>query len=266
MTKKGIDVSEFNGTLDWTKLAKNIDFSMIRAGYGRNNIDATFRRNATACQQNKIPFGAYWFSYALTESDAKSEAQACVSALKDFRPTYPIAFDFEDDSVRYMEQNGIKATKEKIVSIARAFLEEVKRLGYYPILYTNINFINRGFSALTSTYDLWVAQWGVNKPQVETYGMWQYTDNLTIPGCSSTFDGNQTDKDYPKIITGEDTPAKDKDAQLSALKDEMWKKYLQYADQVISGKYGNGTDRKKKLLSMGLDYNLIQEIVTIKLS
>ena len=78
MYKKGIDVSRWQGTIDWEKVkADGVEFAMLRAGYGQGNIDAQFERNAGECTRLGIPFGVYWFSYAYTPAMARREAQCC---------------------------------------------------------------------------------------------------------------------------------------------------------------------------------------------
>ena len=82
---KGIDVSEHQGVIDWTMVKGNVDFAMLRAGYGQNNIDKQFVRNIKECNRLNIPCGIYWFSYALNESMARQEAKYALAAVKDYR-------------------------------------------------------------------------------------------------------------------------------------------------------------------------------------
>ena len=79
---KGIDVSEHNGVIDWEKVkASNVEFAMIRAGYGRT-VDLRFKRNAEECNRLGIPFGVYWFSYALNAIGAALEADVCLETIR----------------------------------------------------------------------------------------------------------------------------------------------------------------------------------------
>ncbi len=97
---KGIDVSEHNGVIDWEKVkASGVGFAMIRAGYGKGNIDKQFVRNAQECTRVGMPFGVYWFSYAVTEEEVEREAEHCLNAVKPYHLDLPIAYDFEYDSV-----------------------------------------------------------------------------------------------------------------------------------------------------------------------
>ena len=95
----GIDVSRHQGTIDWNSVKPNIDFAIIRAGFGKNNIDAKARRNVSECERLGIPYGLYWFSYALHPEMAKKEAEYMIDFIGEHRPEYPIVYDFEYDTV-----------------------------------------------------------------------------------------------------------------------------------------------------------------------
>ena len=71
----GVDVSTHNGVVNWELAKQNIDFAIIRAGYGKNNIDKCAKQNVEGCEKNGIPFGLYWFSYAYTVDMARNEAK-----------------------------------------------------------------------------------------------------------------------------------------------------------------------------------------------
>ena len=77
MYRKGIDVSKWQGSVDWQAVKDDgIEFAMLRAGYGQGNIDPQFERNASECTRLGIPFGVYWFSYAYTPEMARREASS----------------------------------------------------------------------------------------------------------------------------------------------------------------------------------------------
>ena len=203
--KVGVDVSWWNGyDVDW-KAAKaaGIDFAIIRAGYGKNNIDSTASGNAKRAHEAGVDIGYYWFSYAATADEAKAEADYLCDAIEriGIKPTYPVCYDYEYDST---DKNP---PKEPIVNLARAFMEEVKARGYYPANYTNIDYLNRGFDKLVGEFDLWFARWGVSEPGREC-GIWQYTSTGRPNGFSGNVDMNIAYKDYPAIIGG-DTPKPD---------------------------------------------------------
>lgn len=196
----GIDVSYHNGTIDWKKVKETgIEFAILRAGYSYT-IDSKFKENAEGCRKNKIPFGVYWFSYALNPEMAIKEAKTCLSVISSYNLSYPVCFDFEYDSLKYAEKNNVKLSSKNLQDIARAFLTEIEKNGYYAMNYTNLDFISKGFGALTSRFDTWLAQWNSNSEPSHHCGIWQYSSTGEIPGISGKVDLDCSFKDYPSII------------------------------------------------------------------
>jgi len=200
---KGIDVSYWNGAyLDWKKIkAGGIDFAICRAGYVKNNIDSTFKKNVAGASAAGVALGAYWFSYATTVAEAEQEADYLCDAIEatGVKFTYPICYDYEYDSYDKAAAAGKAPTNALITKMAAAFLARVKKRGFYPSNYTNLDYLGKGFSSLTDTYDTWLAQWGTDKPSKEC-GLWQYSSTGTISGVSGRFDVNFAFVDYPKLI------------------------------------------------------------------
>lgn len=204
--KRGIDVSEWQKTIDWEKVkAAGIQFAMIKAGSGRNRIDPQFKYNISECNRLGLPCGVYWFSYAYTEEMARDEAKYCLDAIAPYKLDYPVAYDFEYDSVDNAEKLGIKITKEMASSFARAFLGEIEAAHYYAQLYTNADYLTRYFDAeLAKRYDVWLAQWP-SKPNLDTKpsqagGIWQYSNTGSVDGISERVDLDAAYYDYPGII------------------------------------------------------------------
>lgn len=198
--KTGIDVSKWQGTINWAAAKNDIGFAILRAGYGQNNIDETFKRNADECTRLGIPFGVYWFSYAYNVDRAKREAQYCIEAVKRYKLDYPIAFDFEYDSVNYAAKHGVTITKQLASDMTRAFCEEIRAAGYTPVVYANPDYLSRYFDAdIASRYDIWLAQWpknpDVNNPSREC-AMWQYSNSGSVSGINGRVDMNVCYKDY----------------------------------------------------------------------
>ena len=120
--KRGIDVSKWQGEIDWEKVkGAGVEFAMLRAGYGQGNADSMFARNAAGCEAAGLPYGVYWFSYAWSEESARAEAGSCLQLIRGRNIEYPVAFDFEGDSVEYAEKRGVAVTKELVSAMARAF-------------------------------------------------------------------------------------------------------------------------------------------------
>ena len=104
--------------------------------------------------------GIYWFSYATNEEKAKLEAKKCMEVIKPYKEhiIYPVFYDFEYDSVRYAKKQGVSINKTKATNFAYAFLKEIKKGGYKPGLYTNLDFSkNYFFKSILRDYDVWIA-------------------------------------------------------------------------------------------------------------
>lgn len=210
----GPDVSEHNGVIDWEALSTQIDFVMLRAGYGITGIDKQFVRNANECTRLGIPFGVYWFSYAGSVDAAIAEARKCIETISPYHIDYPVAFDWEDDSYKRCVQSGMVIKGKTIPSnMADAFLRVIEENGYVPCLYTNLSYLNQFFDEkLLERFHLWYAAWPgtrtVNVDRRPVYSayqahMWQYSSTGKYSGSSSTFDLNACYVNYPEMLNKE---------------------------------------------------------------
>jgi len=201
--KKGIDVSEHQGNIDFAAVkAAGIEFAMIRAGYGWTYEDKKFEQNVNGFLSAGIKVGAYWFIYATNVNEAIQNADKCIEALSKFKGafTFPIGCDYEYDSDSYSEKQGVKQNKATRTAIIEAFCDRLEEAGYYVSAYLNKDYIANklNYNELTQ-FDLWLAHWDVEKPYREC-GMWQNSSKLNISG--TTFDSDIAYKDYEQIITG----------------------------------------------------------------
>lgn len=252
----GIDVSYANGTIDWPKVKPHINFCMIRAGYGSKTVDTKFKENATACTNLKIPFGVYWFSYALNEKMAKAEARKCLATVRPYRLSCPIAFDFEYDSLAYAKKQGVEISASKMCSIACAFLDEILANGYPVLLYTNKDFwFNKGFKNLGNRYPIWCASWGTEKPAIFCT-MWQDSATAHVEGIKGNVDTNYSFVEYKVTKSAEEIEEK-----VSEIVDNYGEIYRDIAVKIINGDYGNGSDRVDALVGEHRDPQFAQEIV-----
>lgn len=205
MAKKYIDVSTFQGEIDWEKVKGQIEGAIIRAGYGQNNIDAQFKRNISECNRLGIPCGVYWFSYARDAEMAEQEAGYCLEAIKEYRVELPVCFDFEYDSVKKAKAKGVSVDKTLATAIVHAFCGAIEAAGYYAMNYTNKDFLSKYFDETTLRYDLWLAVWpkvaDPENPPRSDCGIWQYGGSA-IDGIKGGVDNNWVYRDYPKIIAG----------------------------------------------------------------
>jgi len=195
---KGVDVSTWQGTIDWQKAkADGVAFAMIRAGYGVGHIDQQFKANALGAIKAGVHVGFYWFSYAYTKDMARAEADYLCDAVESLGlpVTFPLAFDYEYDSDVKSKAAGYSPD---IVALADTFLARVEQRGYYAVNYTNWDYLNRGFSKLTQ-FDLWLAHWGVSAPS-KSCGIWQYGSTGKVAGIAGNCDMDLAYKDYPAIM------------------------------------------------------------------
>ncbi len=195
MTKNGIDVSEWQGSINWTNVTT--DFCIIRAGYGRYiaQKDKRFEENYAGCSSKGIPCGTYWYSYAVTPEEAVLEAQVCLEAIRGKQFEYPVYFDIE-------EQRQFSLGRERVSAIIRAFLTTVEQAGYWVGLYTNKNALEQYVdNDIRTRYAVWVAQYGVSAPTYNgVYGMWQKSSTGRIDGISGNVDLDESYVDYPSLI------------------------------------------------------------------
>ena len=199
--EKGIDVSKWNGDINWNKVKSDgIDYVIIRGGFGNSSVDPKFKSHIEEASKAGLKIGIYWFSYATSVAKAKEEAAKCLETIKPYKDkiSYPVFYDFEYASVDYAKKNGINITKNLSTKMADAFLTDIKNAGYITGIYTNKDFSDKYFeSDLLYANNLWIAQYNQECTYNKPYMMWQYTETGTINdiGTSSNpayFDMNYT--------------------------------------------------------------------------
>ena len=182
----GLDISKWNGNIDWKAVKKaNIDFVIIRAGYRTGYVDPYFKTNIESAIKNNLMIGIYWFSYSHTYQGAKLEAEKCYRTIKKYKDniTLPVFWDFEYDSVNYARKHGHSISKKLASGMADTFCATIKNKGMRAGIYTNIDYTNRYFSKdVLSKYHTWIAQWTSSCTYKEHYIIWQCTDNFRING------------------------------------------------------------------------------------
>ncbi len=187
-TQKGIDVSEWNGTINWQQVANDdIDFAMIRTGYGRydGQEDEKFEQNYAGAVANGIAVGVYHYSYAQNVDQAIAEAQYCLRILNGRKLNLPVAYDIEDPT-----QTGL--SKATATAMAKAFCDTIRAGGYDAVVYSYASFLNDkiDYNAI-SDYGVWVAHTGTSKPDYQNpYEMWQYSHTGSVNGISGNVDMN----------------------------------------------------------------------------
>lgn len=198
MTMKGIDVSHYQGQIDYDKVkAAGYEFVMINAGYGKylHQKDSYFEVNYKNAKSAGLKVGAYWYSYAISENDAKEEAKVFKQVIKGKKFEMPVVFDIEDKVQKEISQ-------KRIGQIVTAFCTSMEKSGYFCSLYSYASWLtNKVPLAVRKRFDVWVAHFDVSKPNYKApYGMWQYTSAASVPGVHTRCDCNIAYKDYPTII------------------------------------------------------------------
>lgn len=197
LPKKGIDISEFNGDVNLAALKDQIDFVIIRCGYGgnySNQDDPQFENNVRKCEAAGIPWGTYLYSYAKDTSMAQSEAAHTLRLLQGKRPQYGVWYDVEDKTL---------PTGEGLIDNVVTYCQAVQKAGYYCGVYSFLSWMQtRLNSPRLDPYDKWVAQWSSQLDYKKPFGIWQFTDQLVLGGRK--FDGNWAYKDYPALTAGKE--------------------------------------------------------------
>lgn len=190
MAKRGIDISAHNGNIDLATLQSQIDFVIIRVGYGtKGTIDDKFKRNADLCNELGIPYGFYWYSYALDVEGANKEAYAFLNAIAPYQPTMGCWFDMEDAD-GYKKRYGMP-DDQTLVDMCNEFCQIVENAGYYAGVYASLSWFNNQLAGITR-FDKWIAMWptsggvqrglDVNPDEKTGWSMWQFTSDGDFDG------------------------------------------------------------------------------------
>ena len=262
--KKIIDVSYHNGTIDFKKAKKaGIEGVIIRAGYGQNNIDVKFHENIKGAIAAGLPVGIYWFSYAYNQALALKEAEFCLKAIKPYKISLPVFFDWEYDSMNYSKKRGVAQTKSRITTMTKIFCQKIKNAGYKAGYYLNNDYKLNWYdvSQLKGFYE-WFARYTETKQT--NCDLWQYTSTGKVDGISGNVDINYLNNENLLKSAAVVKPTTSKPSTKPSPAPKK-KTVSQIADEVIAGKWGNGDERKKKLTASGYNYNDVQKEVNKKL-
>ncbi len=188
----GIDVSKWNGNIDWNAVKNSgISFVIIRCGYRGSSTgvlveDPTFRRNIQGASAAGLKVGVYFFTQAINEVEAVEEASMVISLIKGYGISYPVFIDTERANGR---ADGLdRATR---TAVCRAFCETIRSAGYSAGVYASKSWYNDNLNyGSLSGYRIWLAQYASEPTFNNRYDMWQYTDKGTVNGISGKVDMN----------------------------------------------------------------------------
>lgn len=206
MEIKGIDVSAYQGDIDWKTVAEyGMGFAILRITEKGNVIDNTFERNYEGCVNNNIPVGVYKYSYAMSVAEAQKEAEKVVDVLDGRKLDFPVWLDLEHPDQRNL-------SKSMLETMIKTFWGVVTVAGYKFGIYSNVDWYENVIpKSSKSKYDFWIARYPANddgwmqERLRPSYGVgWQYSSKATIPGIPTKVDRNVFYKDYR-----EEEPLKD---------------------------------------------------------
>ena len=252
MSIKGIDVSEFQGKIDWAKVKNSgVEFVILKLGniydYDANYKDSKFETNYKNARAQGIKVGAYIYNYCNTVDTLKKGLKWAFEKLGNKKLDLPIYLDMEDKDI----QGESKATLTKQVN---EFAKYVKGEGYRSGVYANVNWLKNELNPDEFDKDIsvWVAQYYKECQYKGDYDIWQYASDGNVSGISGNCDMNYL---YDESIIKESGSATGDKKSIDEL-----------AEEVIDGKWGDGADRKAKLEKAGYDYDAVQDRVNEILS
>lgn len=190
----GIDVSEYQGDIDWQQVkAAGVEFVMIRVGlrgYGNGDIysDSRAEEYYAGARAAGLKIGAYFFSQAVTVQEAIAEAEYALRAIRGWELDMPLVFDWEYVSSEARTGN---MDARLLTDCARAFCRVVERAGYESMVYFNVS---QGLDLMyldeLTDFDWWLARYADTMEFEYRVAMWQYTNRGTVPGIEGDVDLN----------------------------------------------------------------------------
>lgn len=249
---QGVDISCFQSGLDYTKLKKDgIKFAIIRVGYTGTSShkqyeDTSLNRHVNGCIEQNIDYGFYHYSCAVSEAEAKKEAQFVVDTIKKYPlPKYPVYFDAEEVQIS-------KKGKKTATDIALAFIDEVERLGYPSGIYCNPDWMENCLDKprIMGHKDIWLAHWVKQSSYHYGQKMWQ---NGIRYSAGMGIDSDICFVNYPsETETWYKNHGKTYSAPVKKSNDEIIK-------EIYDGLWGCGQQRYDDLTAAGYDYYAIQD-------
>lgn len=193
---KVVDVSSWQGRINWDEAKKHIDGAIIRCGYGDDIVsqdDEYFQRNISECERLGIPHGVYLYSYATNEAHMQSEVSHILRLINGRKLQFPVYIDLEDATLRpYFNAD-----------LFRRMGEQIEKAGYWFGVYANLDWFRSTIGTSLDGFTKWVAQYNSKCDYIGGHDMWQYTSQGTVPGIGSgSVDMNECYRNFPKEITG----------------------------------------------------------------
>ena len=191
----GIDVSVYQGDIDWEAVAQSgVEFAIIRLGYrgysqGAIQLDRNFEQNMRGALEAGLDVGVYCFSQATTVLEAEEEADFVLELIDGYDLTYPVVFDWENITYDTARTDGIDS--QTLTALADAFCRRVEEAGYQPMIYFNqyLAYLMYDLEGITQ-WPFWLAEYNETPGFYYTFQMWQYTDAGQVDGIQGEVDLN----------------------------------------------------------------------------
>ena len=191
----GIDVSTYQGTIDWPSVkAAGVDYVIVRAAYrgyetGKLVPDDLYEQNIRGAADAGLHVGVYLYSQALSEAEAEEEADYLLGLIEGLPVDYPVVFDQEEYTADQARTDGL--TGEQATLNALACCERVYDAGYIPMIYTNNDWAQNMYDMeRLDHYPIWYADYTAAPSLTGGFAMWQYTDSGQVPGVTGPVDLN----------------------------------------------------------------------------
>lgn len=185
----GVDLSEHNRSINWSKLSKSVDFVILRVGWvgNKNNhtLDTTFEENYKNAKASGMKVGAYVYMYSNSEATAEAGAAWTIAQLRGKDLDLPVYCDMEDKSIA-------RLGKERLSNITMAFNRAIENAGYYAGIYANLNWFNNYLNAdIPKRFTSWIAHYtsGTDKYKGQ-FDMWQNSSSGSVDGVKRRVDTN----------------------------------------------------------------------------
>ncbi len=201
VSRKGIDVSKYQSSINWEKVAgDDVEYAFIRLGIrgsseGKLVLDDTYEDNIEGAISNGIDVGVYFFTQALNKEEAVEEAEFVLENLEGYDITYPIVLDVEVIEVKNPRTKGM--TKQDWTDVCIAFCETIREAGYTPMIYGNLKtfFLMVDMEQLEA-YEKWFAYYNTPLYFPYEFSIWQYTSTGKVNGIKGDVDLNVSMKDW----------------------------------------------------------------------
>ena len=189
----GIDVSKWNGDIDWDKVRNaGVEFAIIRAGYRGSSTgslveDPYFAANIKGATASGLPVGVYFFTQAVTEVEAVEEASVVLQLVKEYKLEYPIFIDTEGAGGSG-RADGLDVETRTLV--CEAFCRTIENAGYSAGVYASRNWYNNNLHTdrLDNDYNIWLAEYRSVPLYQGYYQVWQYTSKGRVDGIEGNVD------------------------------------------------------------------------------